>query len=90
MMSSESRMQELEQVVINTLQCLINLSRSKKNRKEIVDGCVVLACTLLDLTLRREIHDRAVMLLINCCTGPIQYTGRCTTSSRRAKGCKSW
>ena len=69
-------MQELEQVVINTLQCLINLSRSKKNRKEIADaGCVAPACTLLDLTLRREIHDRAVMLLINCCTGPIQYTG---------------
>jgi len=76
MMSSEARMQELEQVVINTLQCLINLSRSKKNRKEIADaGCVAPACTLLDLTLRREIHDRAVMLLINCCTGPIQYTG---------------
>lgn len=76
MLSADARLEELEQVVINTLQCLINLSRSKKNRKEIADaGCVAPACTLLDLNLRREIHDRSVMLLINCVTGPIQYTG---------------
>lgn len=76
MLDADARLEELEQVVINTLQCLINLSRSKKNRKEIADaGCVAPACTLLDLNLRREIHDRSVMLLINCVTGPIQYTG---------------
>ena len=61
----------LEMASASTLQVLINLSRSKPNRLLIDQcGCVQPTCKLLDMTMKREVFERAVMLLINCSTGP--------------------
>ena len=61
----------LENASASSLQVLINLSRSKPNRLLIDQcGCIAPACKLLDMTMKREVYERAVMLLINCSTGP--------------------
>ena len=61
----------LEMSSASTLQVLINLSRSKPNRLLIDQcGCIAPTCKLLDMTMKRDVYERAVMLLINCSTGP--------------------
>mmetsp|Transcript_38287 Transcript_38287/g.94987 ORF Transcript_38287/g.94987 Transcript_38287/m.94987 type:complete len:968 (-) Transcript_38287:275-3178(-) len=61
----------LEMAAASTLQVLINISRSKPNRLLIDQcGCVAPACRMLDMSLKREVFERSVMLLINCSTGP--------------------
>jgi hypothetical protein len=63
-----------ETVCANGLKALVHLSRSKPARAVIAAaGCVRPACRLLDPSVfSDEIAAQAAMVVINCCTGPLE------------------